>query len=178
MPDVAEPTLTVKADARRLDASAADVLSVRVRAGLTAVCELAQARFAEALALGDLADAAGLPVNTLTRAFHKTYGMSPMRWLWSFRTMLAAEIIREAPEWSLTDVATWCGFNSSAHFSRRFTATVGETPSRFRARYAKAQRSATPEPAAPGAVLARVVASQPDALERALARLAPSSAST
>lgn len=105
--------------------------------GIPGVIELAAARFGEALTLEDLAAAAGMPPNTLTRKFNRKYGLSPMRWLWSFRTILAAEFIAAAPEWSLTDVAIYCGFNSSAHFSRRFKEMFQESPSRFRSNFRK-----------------------------------------
>ena len=85
-----------------------------------------------ALTLADLARAAGLPQNTLTRFFNRDYGMSPMRWLWSFRVVLAAEMIATAPAWPLTVVAEECGFVSLAHFSRRFRELFGESPSSFR----------------------------------------------
>lgn len=100
--------------------------------GIVGVKIVALQRFAEPLALKDLAEAARMPSNTLTRYFNRTFGISPMRWLWAFRTLLASEIIACSPSWSLTDVATHCGFNSSAHFSRRYRELFQETPSRHR----------------------------------------------
>lgn len=102
--------------------------------GLAGVRELVAQRYGEPLTLPDLAAAARMPTNTLTRRFHQVYGTSPMRWLWSFRTLLAAELIARHPGWSLTDVAVLCGFGSSAHFSRRFRALLKDSPSRYRAR--------------------------------------------
>lgn len=84
--------------------------------------------------LDDLAKAGGVSKFSLSRQFQKDYGMSPMRWLWMFRAMVAAEIIKIAPNWPLTDVAFHCGFGSSAHFSRTFVAIHGVAPSVFRRR--------------------------------------------
>ena len=92
-------------------------------------------RYQDRLTLKDLAASADLPTNTLTRMFNRRYGMSPMRWVWRFRTILAAESIARAPEWSLLDVATHCGFTSAAHFSRRFRELFQESPSKCRANY-------------------------------------------
>ncbi len=90
------------------------------------------ANFAEEIELDDLANAAGMSRFAFSRKFHRECGVPPMRWLWSFRTMLAAEFIELDPDWSMTDIAFSCGFSSSAHFSRSFRAVFGVTPSRFR----------------------------------------------
>ena len=103
--------------------------------GLEAVIALAMARHGEPLTLADLAAAAGLPQNKLTRLFKRAYGLSPMRWLWSFRVILAAELIAATPDGSLITAAERCGFASQAHFSRRFRELFGESPSRFRERF-------------------------------------------
>lgn len=89
-------------------------------------------RFADEISLDDLAAAAGLSRYNFCRRFHRECGVTPMRWLWTFRTLLAAEFIRLDPTWSLTDVAFSCGFTSSAHFSRSFKGVVGQSPSLFR----------------------------------------------
>src|SRR4051812_6958890 len=74
------------------------------------------ANFAEDIDLDDLAEEAGLSRFNFCRKFQRECGISPMRWLWNFRTILAAEFITLDPKWSLTDVAFSCGFSSSAHF--------------------------------------------------------------
>lgn len=105
------------------------------------VYRLAAARFRERLTINDLAAAAGMPVNTLTRHFNGAHGVSPVRWLWHFRTVLAAEIIATDPTMAMGDVAGSCGFTSNAHFARRFRAVFGESPSRFRAHCRVHERS-------------------------------------
>jgi transcriptional regulator GlxA family with amidase domain len=90
--------------------------------------------FAERISLEDLAKQVGLTRYNFCRRFQKECGITPMRWLWSFRTMLAKELIVLDPTWSLTDVAFACGFTSSAHFSRTYKQMFGERPSEFRRR--------------------------------------------
>lgn len=104
------------------------------------VYRLAAERFNERLTIIDLARAAGMPVNTLTRHFNGAHGVSPVRWLWHFRTVLAAELIASDPSMTMTDVAIRCGFVSNAHFARRFRMVFGECPSRFRAHCRGADR--------------------------------------
>lgn len=96
--------------------------------------------FGEDLTLEDLSIAAGITKFNLCRSFQKRHGITPMKWLWTFRTLLSGEFIRMAPSWSLTDIAFTCGFTSSAHYSRSFSALFSTSPSEFR-RLAKEERS-------------------------------------
>ena len=103
--------------------------------------------FAEEISLEDLAREAGMSRFNFCRRFHKECGLPPMRWLWNFRTQLAAEFIQLDPRWSLTDIAFSCGFTSSAHFSRSFKAAFGKSPSQFKKEAVAAEKTA-PEDAA------------------------------
>lgn len=100
----------------------------RCQAAFTYVLE----HIGDEISLSDLALSVGLSRYNFCRKFQKIYGIPPMRWLWIFRAVLAAEFIKIDPEWSLTDVAFTVGFSSSAHFSRVFKQFLGETPSQFR----------------------------------------------
>jgi transcriptional regulator GlxA family with amidase domain len=99
--------------------------------------------FSEEVTLDDLAEAAGMTRFNFCRRFQKECGISPIRWLWSFRAILAAEFIALGPEWPLTDVAFACGFTSSAHFSRAFKQMYRTSPSAFR-KAQKSQRKPSP----------------------------------
>jgi hypothetical protein len=79
------------------------------------------------------ANVSGMSLATLNRKFQHFYGMTPMRWLWEFRTFLAAELITKAPHLPLATVADKCGFATLAHFSRRFHGTFNQPPKNFRA---------------------------------------------
>jgi AraC-like DNA-binding protein len=102
--------------------------------------------FAEEISLDDLAQVAGMSRFNFCRKFHRECGLTPMRWLWQFRTLLAAEFITLDPRWSLTDVAFSCGFTSSAHFSRSFRATFQKSPSTFRKDALAASTALAPVP--------------------------------
>ena len=86
--------------------------------------------------LRKVAHVSGMSLATVNRKFQHFYGMTPMRWLWEFRTFLAAELISKAPHLSLATVADKCGFATLAHFSRRFHGTFKQPPKNFRANQA------------------------------------------
>jgi transcriptional regulator GlxA family with amidase domain len=96
--------------------------------------------FDQDIQLPDLGEATLMSPWTLCREFHKSYGISPMRWLWRFRTTLASECIRLVPDWQLTDISVLCGFSSLAHFSRQFRAHFGCTPSHYRVELTESSR--------------------------------------
>ena len=91
--------------------------------------------------LRKVAHCSGMSLATLNRKFQRFYGMTPMRWLWEFRTFLAAELISEAPHLTLATVADKCGFATLAHFSRRFHGTFKQPPKNFRANQAALKES-------------------------------------
>lgn len=90
--------------------------------------------FSENVTLASMSEHVRMSRFSLCRAFQRRFGISPMRWLWIFRTVVAHEFIRLEPRWSLTDVAFYCGFTSSAHFSRFFKKVYGYTASDLRRR--------------------------------------------
>lgn len=99
---------------------------------IRAAMRIAAHQFGEKITLTDLAAAAEMPQNTLTRHFNMEFGMSPVRWLWAFRTIVAARFIMLQPAWQIREVSDRCGFNSLAHFSRRFREVIGMCPTEFR----------------------------------------------
>jgi AraC-like DNA-binding protein len=115
---------------------ASSAVAVEIKSSCPKVAERVVAyvleNFAEDIDLDALAGEAGLSRFNFCRKFQRDCGISPMRWLWSFRTILAAEFINLDPKWSLTDVAFSCGFTSSAHFSRSFRAMFKQSPSAYR----------------------------------------------
>lgn len=70
----------------------------------------------------------------IVREFYKAYGETPMKWLWRFRVLLSADIMRQNNGWTLTDIAFYCGFQSSSHFSRYFKVIYGMSPAGYKKR--------------------------------------------
>ena len=67
----------------------------------------------------------------------KTYGRTPARYLTERRVERAQDLLR-ATNLTVTEVCHAVGFSSLGSFSSRFRELVGETPSEFQRRYAKA----------------------------------------
>jgi AraC-like DNA-binding protein len=107
--------------------------------------DLADARYAEPLTVADLAAAARLSPAHFSRAFRRTFGESPHRYLLSRRLERAASLLRST-DWSVARVGTSVGFSSIGSFTTSFGRTYGMTPTAYR----------TAHP--PAAALARVPA--------------------
>ena len=107
---------------------------IPANAGLRKCLDFMLDHYHENLDLERLAGVAGISRFDLCRVFKRHYKLSPMRFLWTFRTILAAEFIRMHPECRLTEIAFACGFNSSAHFSRTFRKNYGTSPFEYKNR--------------------------------------------
>lgn len=79
-----------------------------------------------------LAEAAGVSVSTLCRAFQRRFGVGPVAALERLR-LARAEPLLWMSNLSLQAIAVQCGFADAYHFSRRFRAVYGLAPSAFRA---------------------------------------------
>jgi AraC-like DNA-binding protein len=68
-----------------------------------------------------------------SRRFRAAYGETPYAYLMTRRIERAKALLRTG-ELSVTEVALTVGWSSLGSFSARFTALVGESPSRYRSR--------------------------------------------
>jgi len=81
--------------------------------------------------LSELARECGLSLTSFSRAFRKSVGVPPHRWVIGRRIELAKTLLRDDPM-SLAEIALACGFSDQSHFTRFFTATVGVSPGLWR----------------------------------------------
>lgn len=86
----------------------------------------------EALTLAELALEAGLSEFHFARMFKQSTQMAPHQYVMQ-RRMARAQTLVCHSSLSLTDIAMACGFSSASHFSNRFKAAIGITPSQLRA---------------------------------------------
>ncbi|MFK7873982.1 MAG: helix-turn-helix domain-containing protein [Oligoflexales bacterium] len=131
----ATPAVTSTPSPLEVDAAATleeKVTSLGTVASLRTVFRYVQEHITEELTLEGMTAVSGMSESTLSRRFRKHLKRSPIRWLWLYRTLLAAECINVAPELQLIDIATSCGFSSSAHFSRLFHKMIGAAPRDYR----------------------------------------------
>lgn len=93
--------------------------------------ELLEADLTEAPSLDQLARHVGLSPTHFCRAFKRSVGVAPHRYLIERRISRAKELMADRRR-SLTEIALNCGFGSSSQFSTMFKRTVGIPPSVYR----------------------------------------------
>jgi len=96
--------------------------------------------YAEPLYVGQIANAAGTGITRLQAMFQKTFDMSCIQYLRSYRISRAAELLSQ-PGARVTEVALATGFETLSHFNTSFHRLRGQSP---RA-YMNACRNKTPE---------------------------------
>ncbi|MEL6773004.1 MAG: helix-turn-helix transcriptional regulator, partial [Bacteroidota bacterium] len=94
--------------------------------------DVIEARFAEPLAVADIAREAALSEYHLIRSFKRVFGTTPYRYLLDRRLEAAALLLRTS-ERSVTEVAYEVGFSDLAAFSKAFKKHHGVAPSRLAA---------------------------------------------
>jgi AraC family transcriptional regulator of arabinose operon len=88
---------------------------------------------AEALDLSQIAAAAGVTPQHLTRLFRRELHITPMRYLWQLRTQRGVELLGETGL-SIAEIAERVGFQSPFHFSRLVRQQYGCGPRELRQR--------------------------------------------
>ncbi len=97
---------------------------------IEAACNWIEARFSEAISLEQLCNCSGLSKSSLLRAFTKSKGMTPYRYLQSVRIGTAKKMLEQGE--SLTVTALKTGFSDQSHFSRFFSMFIGLAPGAYR----------------------------------------------
>jgi len=100
-------------------------------AQLRRVVELVDARLADDLGLDELAAAARVSRFHFARAFRRSTGASPHRWLVARRLDRACDLLATTDH-PVADVAVQVGFRSHSHFGHVFRAATGATPTAYR----------------------------------------------
>lgn len=88
------------------------------------------ARLDQEISLAQLAGDCGLSTSHFARAFARSTGVPPHRWLTQRRVERAKELMQT--EASLAEIALMCGFSDQSHLTRVFAQAVGVTPGRWR----------------------------------------------
>jgi AraC-like DNA-binding protein len=83
------------------------------------------------VALREVARECGVSVGHFSRAFRRTLGVAPHKWLVEQRVVLSKEKLRD-DGLSLSDVAAECGFSDQSHLTRVFRQAVGVSPGAWR----------------------------------------------
>jgi AraC-like DNA-binding protein len=84
-----------------------------------------------AIHLADMARECGLSVSHFTRAFRKSFGMPPYRWLLE-RRIDHGKALLATSDLPIADIAIRSGFSDQAAFTRAFGRVVSDSPGRWR----------------------------------------------
>lgn len=103
--------------------------------------DLADARYSDALEVGDLAAAAGLSKAHFSREFKRAFGETPHAYLLTRRLERAASLLR-ATDRSVADICLSVGLQSIGSFTTSFSRTFGCSPTAYRAAHPPASESA------------------------------------
>jgi AraC-like DNA-binding protein len=96
--------------------------------------DLADARYADALDVDDLAAAAGLSRAHFSREFRRVFGASPHAYLLTRRLERAAALLRTTDH-SVADICFSVGLQSLGSFTSSFSRTFGLSPTAYRAAF-------------------------------------------
>jgi AraC-like DNA-binding protein len=103
--------------------------------------DLADARFAEALGVEDMAAAAGLSRAHFSREFRRAFGVSPHAYLLTRRLERAAAMLRNTDR-SVAEICLAVGLTSVGSFTTSFKRAYGHTPTAYRAAFPPAAAQA------------------------------------
>jgi AraC family transcriptional regulator len=81
--------------------------------------------------IAEIAHECGLSSGYFARAFKRSTGVPPYKWLTKIRVERARELLKD-PRCELADIAQLCGFVDQSHFTRVFSRSEGYSPGRWR----------------------------------------------
>jgi AraC family transcriptional regulator of arabinose operon len=81
--------------------------------------------------LKDIMRAVALSHSSLTQLFKKELGMTPIKYVWHYRILIAERMLAST-NLPMQNIAKRCGFQTAQHFSRKFEESHGCTPTAFR----------------------------------------------
>ena len=96
--------------------------------------DLADARYADALGVADLARAAGLSRAHFSQEFRRAFGETPHAYLLTRRLERAAALLRGTDR-SVADICVAVGLHSVGSFTTSFRRMFGLTPTAYRASF-------------------------------------------
>lgn len=101
--------------------------------------DLVDARYAEDLAVAELARAAGLSPAHFSRSFRQTFGETPHQYLLTRRLERAAALLRNTDR-PVTEICFAVGLSSLGSFTTSFGRVYGMSPTAYRSSFPPARR--------------------------------------
>jgi AraC family L-rhamnose operon transcriptional activator RhaR len=125
--------------ARHVPAEQVRQTSDRPHSSIAAALRLIDEHPADEWTLSLLAERVHIEPTYFVRLFHKSVGVPPMAYLTGRRAELAAGLLRRT-HLPVGEVGKLVGWPDPNHFSRRFREKLGLSPSRYRQRFAAAEK--------------------------------------
>lgn len=100
------------------------------RTEIERACEFIEQHYAEHIYLDQISHCAGLSKSTLLRAFTKTKGVTPYRYLETIRINAAKKLLGRGV--TPLDAALQTGFSDQGHFTNYFSSFIGLSPGVYR----------------------------------------------
>ena len=82
--------------------------------------------------LGMLANEFSLSTDYISRLIKEETGRSFKEYVVELRMNEAKGLLIHRPEWTITDIATACGYRSASNFIKQFRDYIGSTPLQYR----------------------------------------------
>lgn len=100
--------------------------------------DLADGRYGDGIGVDEMAAAAGLSRAHFSRAFKRTYGEPPHKYLLARRLERASALLRNT-DWQVNEICLSVGLKSVGSFTSSFSRHFGESPTAYRQRHAPAR---------------------------------------
>lgn len=103
--------------------------------------DFADAHYADAISVADMARASGLSRSHFSQRFRETFGEPPHQYLLSRRLERAASLLRQT-DWSVARVCMAVGWSSVGSFTTSFRRMYGMAPTAYRSSFPPASAHA------------------------------------
>ena len=99
-----------------------------------------ESHYSDNILLDNISQAASLNHSTLTKLFKEELNVTPVEYLWRYRTTVAKKQLAFT-NLPIKDISERCGYKTLAHFSRKFENYTGITPTDYRKKRFSEQKS-------------------------------------
>lgn len=99
---------------------------------MDSIAAFIQDNYGEDFSRTELADKAYMSESKFGRAFKERFGQSVTSYVKDIRMSKAAELLRNNPDLSITDIALFVGYGNVVHFARMFRQVYGLSPLQYR----------------------------------------------
>lgn len=106
----------------------------RMEERIRTMLDYIEKNYMSGISLQDIADSAALSISECIRCFRSTVHSTPVQYLRQFRLEKAADLLLHT-DLSVSDAASYCGFQEMSYFTRCFRARYSVTPSLYRKVY-------------------------------------------